>query len=231
MLFRLLGEVTAEREDGGIVRLGGPQNRALLAILLLSAGRTVSVDRIIDLLWAEPPATARNRVQGLVAELRRAGVALATRAPGYAAEVPPGRVDLFRFRACVERARIAEPPTAVALLIEALNWWRGAALACVELPVLAQALEEERLHALERRISLELRLGRHGAVVPELAALTSEHPTRESLHQLLMLAQYRSGRAADALETYRRLSHRLATEYGISSGPELRRLQESILRG
>lgn len=187
--------------------------------------------RILDLLWEDrAPATARNRVQGLVAELRRSGVALTTRPTGYAVDVAPDQVDLFRFREGVEQARVAEPEEAVELLRSALTWWRGTALADVALPSLGSVLEEERLHALEARFDLELRLGRHGVVVPELASLTTEHPVRESLHRLLMIAQYRSGRSVDALETYRRLSHRLAEEYGISGSPELRRLQESILR-
>ncbi|GLZ30265.1 hypothetical protein Lesp02_24550 [Lentzea sp. NBRC 105346] len=230
MRFHVLGEVSAWANDSQ-VRLGGPQNRAVLAILLLEARRPVPVHRIIDLLWnSAPPASARNRVQGLVADLRRAGISVVTRGQSYVADVPLTTVDLFVFRSLAEQARSAPPADAVMLLNEALTWCHGVPLADVELPELRHALQEETLHALETRIELELRLGRHRSVVPELARLTGEHPVRESLHGLLMLAQYRSGRAADALETYRRLSHRLATEYGISSGPELRRLQGEILR-
>ncbi|WP_246019440.1 AfsR/SARP family transcriptional regulator [Saccharothrix australiensis] len=223
-----------------VIPLGGPRIRALLAVLLLEADRVVSVDRIIRLFWEDDvPVTARNAVQGLVAALRRTlraapEVHLVTRGPGYLLQVDPDRVDVFRFRAEVERARTLPDREAAVVLRDALALWRGAPMADIPFESvrvrLGGVLEQELLAAREMRAEVELRLGRHRDLVPELTRLADEHPVRESLHRLLILAQHRSGCTAEALETYRRLSHRLVTEYGITTGPALRELHEGMLR-
>ncbi|WP_433264414.1 AfsR/SARP family transcriptional regulator [Actinosynnema sp. CS-041913] len=239
MNFTVLGEVCAWK-GRQVIPLGGPRTRALLAVLLLEADRVVPVDRIIRLFWEdEVPVTARNAVQGLVVALRRSlrgqpDVRLVTRGPGYLLHVDPGSVDVFRFRVEVERARTLPDREAADVLRDALALWRGAPLADIPFESvrvrLGGLLEQELLAALELRAEIELRLGKHRDLVPELARLADEHPVRESLHRLLMLAHYRSGRTAEALETYRRLNHRLVAEYGITTGPALRELHATMLR-
>ncbi|MBB5955339.1 DNA-binding SARP family transcriptional activator [Saccharothrix tamanrassetensis] len=198
------------------------------------------MERIIRLFWGdEVPVTARNAVQGLVVSLRRSlhvlpDVRLVTRGPGYLLQVDPDQVDVFRFRREVERARTLPDPEAADVLRGALALWRGAPLAdipyeSVRLRV-GGVLEQELLAAQEMRAEIELRLGKHRDLVPVLARLADEHPVRESLHGLLMLAHYRSGHTADALETFRQLNRRLVTEYGITTGPAMRELHETMLR-
>lgn len=239
MNFTLLGEVGMWK-DRQLIPLGGPRRRTLLAVLLLELDRVVPVDRIIRLLWEdEVPATARNAVQGFVAALRRSlgghpDARLVTRGCGYALQTDPERVDVFRFREAVARARTLPDREAAGVLRDALALWRGEPLADIPFESvrvrLGNALEQERLAAVELRAEVELRLGRHRDLVSELLRLAEEHPVRESLHGLLMLAHYRSGCTAEALETYRRLNHRLVTEYGITTGPALRELHETMLR-
>jgi len=242
MEFRILGPLEA-RIGGRAVPLGGPKQRALLALLLLNRDEVVSVDRLFDGLWGEsPPPTAAKIVQIYVSRLRRALGSdgegpLLTRPPGYVLQVPPGALDLERFERLVERARAAaanEPADAAAALREALALWRGPALADVAFepfagPEIAR-LEERRLAALEGRIDAELVLGRHGDLVGELRALVREHPYREGLRARLVLALYRSGRQVEALEAYREARRTLVEELGIEPSPELARLETSILR-
>src|SRR5512133_2139128 len=201
--FRILGplEVAA---DGESVSLGGGKQRALLAVLLLHAGRVVSVDRIVDDLWGENvPETAHKMVQVYVSQLRKQlpGDLLRTRAPGYLLELDGHALDLRRFDELVSDGRAAlaagRPEHAAQQLRAALDLWRGPALAEVEEPFAqleSSRLEEERLACLEERIEADLELGRHAELVPELEALVRRLPHRERLRGQQMLALYRSGR-------------------------------------
>ncbi|SCF04400.1 Predicted ATPase [Micromonospora viridifaciens] len=223
-----------------------PAVRALLARLVVAAGRVVSADALIDALWADqPPTDATNALQLRVSKLRRAlatagasGDLLVTRAPGYQLAVAPDAVDAYRFERLLDRARGASagdgPAAALACFDEALRLWRGPALADVGEAgwALAEAarLEELRLGAVEDRLELLLEAGRQAEAVADLERLVVAHPLRERLHRLLMLALYRGGRQADAITAYHALRHRLADELGIDPAPELQALAESILR-
>jgi len=233
--LRILGPLEAWR-DGRAVDLPAGKPRALLAVLLLQRDEVVSVDRLVDELWGErPPATAAKNVQVYVSHLRRAlgdGV-LDTQAPGYVLRLEPGRLDAERFRMLMEEARRHEPAQASERLGQALALWRGPPLADFSYDSFAQdeirRLEELRLSALEDRIEADLALGRHEDVLPELETLARENPLREHLQGLLMLALYRCGRQAEALEAYRALRGRLVDELGLDPGPELQQLERAIL--
>ena len=237
--FWILGPLEVVEHDGPLV-LGGPKQRALLAILLLHRGEVVSTDRLSDELWGErPPASAAKTVQAYVSNLRRAlgdGL-LVTRGHGYVLQAERGQLDLDRFEALVAEGRAAlgegDAQGASERLREALALWRGPPLADLAYEPFAQAevarLEEERLAALEDRIDADLALGRHAALVGELGALVREHPLRERLLAQLMLALYRSGRQADALERYQQARRRLTDELGIEPGRELQELERAIL--
>ena len=192
--------------------LGGPRQRATLAILLLAEGRVVPVDRLADELYAgRPPVTAVTQVQRQVSDLRKAlgsaGV-IETRPPGYVLRVRSGETDLARFESLAAEATQArtsgDAGSAANLLREALALWRGPALADLQYETFAQAaaerLEELRLAVLEERIDADLALGRHATLAGELDALVADHPLRENLHARRMLALYRSGRQAEALD-------------------------------
>jgi DNA-binding SARP family transcriptional activator len=235
--FRILGPLEVAR-DGDAIPLGGPKQRATLAILLLNANRVVSIDRIADDLYAgSPPVTAVTQVQRQISGLRRAigpASTIETRPPGYVLQVAPDSVDLGRFEFLVEEAARSDPSRAAELLRDALALWRGAPLAdLVDEPFAASAvgrLEEIRLLALERRIDADLELGRHRELVGELEVLHSEELLRERFLAQLMLALYRSGRQADALATFRRARQVLVDELGIEPGRALRELEQGILR-
>jgi DNA-binding SARP family transcriptional activator len=206
----------------------------LLALLLLHANRVVSRDRLIDELWdGSPPETASTALQVHVSQLRKAlgHDAIATQAPGYMVAVEPGALDLERFEHLVKEAQGEEPETAAERLREALGLWRGPPFA--DLGDFARAeraqLEEQHAAALEQRVEADLALGRHVELVPELEALLREDPLRERRRAQLMLALYRSGRQADALDTYRSGRKLLADELGLEPGGELRQLEKSIL--
>jgi peptide/nickel transport system substrate-binding protein len=208
----------------------------LLAVLLLHHDEVVSVDTLIDELWGErPPPTAAKNVQVYVSHLRRAlgdGV-LATRSPGYVLRLEAGQVDAERFRELVDEARGQEPARAAEGVRGALTLWRGPPLADFSYDSFAQEeirrLEELHLSALEERIESELALGRHKDVLPELEALARANPLRERLQRQLVLALYRCGRQAEALEAYRAARRRLVEELGLEPGPELRQLERAIL--
>ncbi len=239
MEFGILGplEVT---QDGRSLALGGPQQRALLAVLLIHRGEVLSIDRVIDELWDEqPPLSAIKVVQVYISHLRKAlgeGVIL-TRGRGYLLAVQSERVDVGRFEALVAggRSALAAGDAAVGdrRLREALALWRGEPLADFAYERFAQAeirrLEELRFGALEARADAELQLGRHVSLVAELESLVAAEPTRERLVGQLMLALYRSGRQADALAVYQRARTRLADELGLEPGPALRALQAQVL--
>jgi DNA-binding SARP family transcriptional activator len=213
----------------------------VLVHLLLNANRAVSIDRLIDELWPEnPPDTARHAIRVYVSGLRKSlgdAARVTARSGGYSLHVAPGELDLERFRSLVEEARAqlgVDPPAAARGLREALALWRGRALADLDSePAVRDVvlfLEAERLEATELRIEADLAEGRHADVVPELERLLAEHPAREALYGQLMLALYRSGRQADALDLYRRARTRLKTELGMKPSPRLRALQAAVLR-
>jgi DNA-binding SARP family transcriptional activator len=234
MEFRILGPLEV-REGDRVLKLGGAKQRAVLALLLLHANDVVSRHRLIDELWGEsPPETAPTALQVHISQLRKAlgRDLILTRPPGYLIRVGDGELDLNRFERLVARARGEEPGRAARLLREALGLWRGIPLAELDLslaPAERTRLEEQRLAALEQRIDADLGLGRHAEVVPELESLVREQPLRERLRGQLMLALYRCGRQADALEVYRSGRRLLDEELGLQPDDELQRLEKAIL--
>lgn len=248
MQFRILGPLEVWNGDQRIA-LGALKPRALLAILLLHADQVVSTDRLIDELWGErAPPTARNIIQGYVAQLRRALQAgqdtlapdshlLVTTPPGYRLQVPEGALDLHRFEELLAQAkaaiREAAHDQAAGLLRAALGLWRGPVLANVaqtpSVQTAVQKLEERRLAALEEGIEAELALGGHSDLVGDLRGLVVEFPFRERLRGQLMTALYRAGRQAEALQSYQDARRVLVEELGIEPCTELQRLHQAIL--
>lgn len=240
LAFGILGPLEVE-DDGKPVALGGPKQRATLAILLLNANRVVSVDRLADDLYSgRPPVTAVTQIQRQISGLRKtlgSASGIETRSPGYVIHVSPEHLDLTRFERVTEEAGEAlsrgAAQRALELQRDALALWRGTALADVENEPFAriaiERLQEIRLVAIERRIEAELALGRHREVVAELEELVAEHLFRESVRRQLMLALYRSGRQADALDGYRSARAALVDAFGIEPGRELRELERAIL--
>jgi DNA-binding SARP family transcriptional activator len=235
MDFRLLGPLEVSEYDRPL-SLGGVKQRSLLAILLLHANELVSSDRLIDELWGSaPPRTAAKGIQVHVSRLRKllGGDRLATRHPGYVLHVESSEFDLARFEQLVGEARRAAPEPAARKLREALALWRGPALADLAYETFAQVeiarLEEMRLAVLEQRIEADLALGWHGELAGELEALVTRFPLRERLRCQLMLALYRSGRQAEALEAYRAARRELSEELGLEPSEELKRLEQAIL--
>ena len=239
MDFRLLGPL--EVLDGHApLQIAAGKQRALLAILLLHANRTLSRERIIDSLWGEDvPDSAQKMVQIHVSHLRKAlpEPRLHTRRPGYVLEVGDDELDLARFERAVADARHplsqGNARKARELLGEGLALWRGAALAEFSEPFARHEgarLEELRLAALEWRIEADLALGHHRDVVGELEALIAEHPLRERVRSQHMLALYRSGRHADGLASYQAFRRTLADELGIEPSASLRELQRRMLQ-
>ena len=239
MEFRILGPVEV-RDDGRVIRLGGGKQRAVLALLLLNANRVVASERMIELLWGErPPATAATALHGHISSLRKVlgPDVIATRAPGYLLVTGIGELDLERFerlrgegRAALERG---DPGGAAELLRAALELWRGEALSDIGFEPFIQPeaarLEGLRLDALQDRIDADLTTGRGTELVGELERLVAAEPLRERLWAQLMLALYRAGRQAEALDAYRRARQMLVSELGIEPGPELRDLERRIL--
>jgi DNA-binding SARP family transcriptional activator len=236
MEFRILGPLEVV-EQGRPLALGGARQRALLALLLTRANEVVSTDRLIDELWGErPPKAADNALQYHVSRLRKllpSSGAIVTKEPGYLIRVGPDELDLLRFERLVEDGRRSSPGAAARFLREALALWRGPALADVAHESFAQPeihrLEELRLVALERLIDADLALGRAAELVAELEPLVREHPLRERLRAQLMLALYRSGRQAEALDVYRQTRRLLVDELGIEPSPALHELEQAIL--
>jgi DNA-binding SARP family transcriptional activator len=234
--FRLLGPLEVEGEDGPLA-LGGQKQRAVLALLLLNAGRVVSTDSLLDALWGEtPPRTAGTSLQNFVSALRKAlgPETLVTQAPGYVLRVDPERIDLERFQRARREAASQPPEQRAETLRQALELWRGAPLADFRYEPWAEnegaRLEELRLTTVEERVDAELELGRHAELVGELEALVAQHPLRERLCGQLMLALYRSGRQAEALEVYQATRRALVDELGIEPSPALQQLNGAILR-
>jgi DNA-binding SARP family transcriptional activator len=243
--FGILGPLEARR-DGEELSLGGRNQRAVLALLLLQANQVVSIERLAEELYGEAtPVSAVTQVHRQVSELRRVldpeegeSSAIETRPPGYLIRVAPGALDLQRFEGLAELAAAAmdagDPRAAAEPLRTALGLWRGGALADLAYESFAQApiarLEELRLAATEARIEAELALGRDSAVVPELRELAGAHPLRERLRELLMVALYRSGRQVEALDLYRSTRSELVETFGVEPGPGLQQLEQAILR-
>ena len=244
MELRILGPFEVCDDSGHEVAVPAGRERALLAVLLLRRGEVVSMDALVDALWGdEAPSTAVKAVQGYVSHLRRtlesvpgARDTLITQPPGYLLRVAEEAVDARRFEALAAdgwRALEDDPEAALAIFGEAIALWRGPALADFAFAEFAQReirrLEELRLETIEGRFEAMLRLGRHGAVVAELETSVAEHPLRERLRGQLMLALYRSGRQAEALDVYRNGRRLLADELGLDPGTELQRLEKAIL--
>ena len=256
MDYRILGSFEV-RVRGRPVGLGGEKPRALLALLLLHRNEVVSTDRLIDELWGEaPPPTALGTLRAYVSRLRKAlnghgelacadgesaagsvdGVLL-TRGRGYLLRVAAGELDLERVREMADRGHEAlaagDPARAATVLSEALGLWRGPPLADFAYEPFAQAaiaeLDELRLVALEDRVEADLALGRSRELVGELRDLVARHPLRERLRGQLMLALYRSGRQAEALEIYQEFRRTLAEELGLEPGPSVQQLERAVL--
>jgi DNA-binding SARP family transcriptional activator len=234
--FRILGPLEVFTEAGSLP-LGGQKQRAVLALLLLDANRVVSVDRLIDALWgAQPPKTATTSLQNFVSQLRKVlgSDVLETQMPGYRLHVSPGELDLDRFRRLCETARTSELEERRTALREALALWRGPPLADFQFEAFAQGeigrLEELRLAAVEDRIEADLEAGLDAELVGELESLVDAHPLRERLRAHLMLALYRSGRQAEALQVYQGARRSLVDELGIDPSPALQELHGAILR-
>jgi DNA-binding SARP family transcriptional activator len=234
--FRILGPLEVVGDDGPIA-LGGQKQRALLGLLLVHAGEVLATDRLVADLWGErPPKTATTSLQNFVSHLRKllGADTVETRPPGYVLRLDPDRFDLARFERLVASARGAAPAERVRLLREALGLWRGPPLADLAFETFAQSeirrLEELRAEALEARIDADLELGAGGELVGELESLVVQFPLRERLRGQLMLALYRSGRQADAIQAYHRARRALVDELGIEPGPALRQVYTSILR-
>jgi DNA-binding SARP family transcriptional activator len=234
--FRILGPLEVMRE-GAALPVAGQKQRALLAALLVRAREVVSTDRLIDELWGEhPPRTAATSLQNFVSQLRKTlgAEVLVTRAPGYVLEAPAEAIDAARFESTLKAARAPDPATRLEVLAGALDLWRGEPLAEFAYAPFAQAeirrLEELRLVAVEERIDAELELGREAKLIGELETLVAQNPLRERFRAQLMLALYRSGRQAEALEAYQTARVALVEGLGIEPGPALQNLQASILR-
>jgi DNA-binding SARP family transcriptional activator len=238
--FRILGPLEVVDGDGPVA-LGGARQRATLAILLLSANRVVSVDRIADDLYAgATPVTAVAQVQRQISELRKAlgsSTVIETRAPGYVIRIAPEQLDLDRFErqtnAAVHALGRGDAGQAARALREALSLWRGTPLADLADEPFArpsvERLDEIRLAAHEKAVEAELSLGRHAELVGELEELLAAHPLHERFRAQLMLALYRSGRQVEALDLYRQGRDVLVAELGLEPSPMLRELERAIL--
>jgi predicted ATPase/DNA-binding SARP family transcriptional activator len=225
MEFRILGPLEVS-SDGERLELGGQKPRALLAMLLLNANHLVPADRLIDALWeGEAPETAQKALHVYVSQLRKllGRERLVTKEPGYLLRIEPNELDLAHFRELCDEERYED----------ALSLWRGPPLPEFAYRRFAQAeiarLEELRLACLENRIERDLRTGRHAELAGELEALVEQHPLRERLRGQFMLALYRSGRQAEALEAYQRARAALVEELGIEPARALRDLHQAIL--
>ncbi|HYW88443.1 MAG TPA: BTAD domain-containing putative transcriptional regulator, partial [Chloroflexota bacterium] len=239
MEFRLLGPLQVV--DGPrTLALNGFRQRCTLAILLLNLNHVVSADLLLEELWGErAPATALQALRVHISQIRKVLGAdvIRTLPTGYTLEVDPDHVDVHRFERLVDEGTAAvvsgEHASGAALLHDALKLWRGPALTDFVYEPFARAeigrLDELRMTALEARIDADLALGRHAALVSELITLVAEHGHREHLRWQLMLALYRAGRPAEALEVYRDTWRTFADELGIEPGAELRSLEHAIL--
>ena len=240
--FQLLGLVEAWTA-GRRVGLGPRQQRLFFAILALELNQIVPVDRLTELIWSQsPPRTARHALHVIVSRLRTvftengASAELEGTGAGYVLRADAGDFDVYRFRHLLHRARSdADPHRRIALLDDALALWSGPALhgtaPARSQDSLCRGLEEARLSAMEDRFAAGLELGRHRELLVELPSLVAEHPLRERMLSLFMVALHRSGRSAEALEAYRRARVRFDLDLGIAPGVGLQALELAILRG
>ncbi|GGN15716.1 SARP family transcriptional regulator [Lentzea pudingi] len=241
--FRVLGplEVYASGER---VRIGGARQQKLLALLLLTRDHEVSVARLIEMLWRDPPASARQQLHNAIGALRRslgdadAEVRLIRSETGYRLELPASALDTHRFLSAVRDAKKSEeagdPARASELLQRALDLWRGDAYSGLDGNAIRSAaanLDEKRLGCVEDLLAFRLRCGESASLVGELSQLVAEHPLRESLRGTLMLALHRSGRQADALAVYEEVRRLLADELGLDPGQRLREIHLAVLSG
>ncbi|HEX4820430.1 MAG TPA: BREX system ATP-binding domain-containing protein, partial [Acidimicrobiales bacterium] len=238
MHYRLFGGLQVQRDDGPL-ELGPPKQRAVLAVLLVEAGRVVATDRIVELLWGEDAPKARTSLQAYISHLRRIldPEVLLTQPPGYRLAVERNDVDVFRFLELVTAGRTqlreGDASTARATLEDALALWIGTPIPEFADEPFAVDLHERllaaRVGAIETVAEADLALGDQGSAVSRLEAEAANHPLQERLHELLALALYRSGRQADALRTIDRVRRALADTAGLELGPDLRRLEADVL--
>ncbi|MER6441642.1 MULTISPECIES: AfsR/SARP family transcriptional regulator [unclassified Streptomyces] len=250
MRIQVLGPLSAEVNGGSIVPSAG-KPRQILSLLALYPGRVMPVPTLMEEIWAtQPPQSALTTLQTYILQLRRrlgtamgpgapggAKEVLATRHGGYLLQIPPDSVDVHQYDRLTREGQTAfehgDDEVSAARFREALGLWQGPALVDVRLgPVLeieVVRLEESRLVTVERRIDADLRLGRHAELIAELIELTARHPQHEGLHSQAMVALYRSGRQASALEVYRRLRVRLIEDLGVEPSPQLQRLHQAVL--
>ncbi|WNI27239.1 AfsR/SARP family transcriptional regulator [Streptomyces sp. ITFR-16] len=250
MRIQVLGPLSAEVDGGSIVPSAG-KPRQILALLALYPGRVMPVPTLMEEIWSTaPPQSALTTLQTYILQLRRRlGTAmgtdtpsrakdiLATRHGGYLLQIPEESVDVHDYERLVREGQAAfetgDNAVSAARFKAALDLWRGGALVDVRIgPILdieVRRLQESRLMTVERRVDAELRLGRHAELIAEMTELTARHPQHEGLHSQLMVALYRSGRQASALEAYRRLRMRLIEELGVEPSPQLQRLHQAML--
>ena len=234
--FRILGSLDVISDDGPLT-LGGSKQRALLALLLLNAGRVVPTDTLVDQLWGErPPRTAVTSLQNFLSQLRKllGPDIVVTKSPGYLLRVERDRIDAFSFEELLDQARTLGPEERSRKLNEALALWRGPPLADFTFEPFAQAeirrLEGLQASALEDRIDADLECGRQSELIGELESLVAAHPLRERLRAQLMLALYRSGRQAESLQLYHDTRRVLVEELGVEPGRQLQELFARLLR-
>jgi len=238
--FRLLGDVEA-RLDGQRLEIGHVRQRCVLVALLVDVNHPVAPDQLVDRVWAdEPPHNARNALAAYMSRLRQLfaeteAVQIVRKPGGYVLTADALSVDLHRFRRLVSDARAAAEPAHAADVFErALELWRGEPFATLDTPWMNDvrtAVEAERLSAVLDRNDAALRVGRHGELLGELSAALQAQPLDERLAGQLMLAQYRCGRQAEALDTYRLMRERLVDELGVDPSPTLREALQQILDG
>ncbi len=241
--FGILGPLQVRVDGGAPAALGGPRQRALLAALIVAPNEVVSTDLLVDQLWGEhPPPTATHTVRVFVSRLRRAlasgSARLETKPPGYLIRVEPDEVDASRCEALYSQGRSAltagDPETGARVLGEALALWRGAPLADFTYEPFAQPtiarLEELRVACREELVEAGLARGHHVEVIADLEALVRDQPFRERPHGQLMLALYRCGRQADALDAFQRARRTLVEALAVEPSASLRDLEQAILR-
>lgn len=250
MDIQVLGPLNADINGVSIVPTAG-KPRQILALLAFYPGRVMPVPTLMEEIWGTNlPRSAMTTMQTYILQLRRrlgtamgpdapgsAKDVLATRHGGYLLQIPPESVDVHRYEQLVAAGQSAfdagEDERAAGLFRKALDMWQGPALVDVRVgPVLeieVVRLEESRLGTIERRIDADLRLGRHSELLAELTDLIARHPQHEGLHSQAMVALYRSGRQAAALDVYRRLRARLIEELGVEPSPQLQRLHQAML--
>lgn len=242
LTFRILGPLDVVANDQRI-EIGGLRQKIVLSMLVLGANREIPIVRLMEAVWEnDPPATARNQIQAAISDLRRrfaqyvATETIVSRPAGYLLRAPEGSTDIQQFSHLVaggrQALRAGDPVNAAMAYREALGLWRGDIATGIDSPVVKAAtvrLLEERLRTMEECIAIELDLGRHREVVGELQELVAQHPVRERLAAHLMLALYRSGRHAEALNAFSGIRTVLATEYGLDPGPHLVAMERAIL--